>query len=134
MRKKIAFISEHASPLAVLGGVDAGGQNVYVAELAKYLARTSYDVDVFTRWEDEDIQQVVNWMPHVRVVHVKAGPLKYIQKEDLLPHMTEFRKSMMQFMEQEDIAYDLAHANNGPALCGDVSCVGACSPHSSKRG
>jgi D-inositol-3-phosphate glycosyltransferase len=110
MRKKIAFISEHASPLAVLGGVDAGGQNVYVAELAKYLARTSYDVDVFTRWEDEDIQQVVNWMPHVRVVHVKAGPLKYIQKEDLLPHMTEFRKSMMQFMEQEDIAYDLAHA------------------------
>ncbi|MCW2744053.1 MAG: hypothetical protein JWM48_603, partial [Mycobacterium sp.] len=27
----IAMISEHASPLAVLGGVDAGGQNVHVA-------------------------------------------------------------------------------------------------------
>ena len=27
---RIAMVSEHASPLAVLGGVDAGGQNVHV--------------------------------------------------------------------------------------------------------
>lgn len=111
MRKRIAFISEHASPLAVLGGVDAGGQNVYVAELAKYLAGIGYEVDVFTRWEEAATQQIVNWMPCVRVVHVKAGPIKYIQKEKLLPYMTEFRKNMMQFMEQEDISYDLVHAN-----------------------
>ena len=31
---RIALVSEHASPLAALGGEDAGGQNVYVAELA----------------------------------------------------------------------------------------------------
>ena len=31
---RIAMVSEHASPLAVLGGVDAGGQNVHVAALA----------------------------------------------------------------------------------------------------
>ena len=29
------MVSEHASPLAVLGGVDAGGQNVHVADLAR---------------------------------------------------------------------------------------------------
>jgi D-inositol-3-phosphate glycosyltransferase len=28
------MVSEHASPLATLGGVDAGGQNVHVAALA----------------------------------------------------------------------------------------------------
>jgi D-inositol-3-phosphate glycosyltransferase len=111
MRKRIAFISEHASPLAVLGGVDAGGQNVYVAELAKYLAKMDYDVDVFTRWEDASADQVINWMSNVRVIHVKAGPVKYIQKEDLLNYMPEFRQNMMQFMEQEDIVYDLIHAN-----------------------
>ncbi|HYK55900.1 MAG TPA: glycosyltransferase, partial [Flavisolibacter sp.] len=66
---------------------------------------------VFTRWEDAAVPQVVNWMTNVRVIHVKAGPVKYIQKEDLLSHMTEFRRNMMQFIEQEDIAYDLAHAN-----------------------
>jgi glycosyltransferase involved in cell wall biosynthesis len=111
MRRRIAFISEHASPLAVLGGVDAGGQNVYVAELAKYLSRMDYDVDVFTRWEDAGTAQVVNWLKNVRVIHVEAGPVTYVQKEDLLRYMPEFRKNMMKFIEQEDIVYDLVHAN-----------------------
>jgi D-inositol-3-phosphate glycosyltransferase len=35
---RVALVSEHASPLGVLGGVDAGGQNVYVAQLARHLA------------------------------------------------------------------------------------------------
>ncbi|CAM5325958.1 D-inositol-3-phosphate glycosyltransferase [Streptomyces griseomycini] len=35
---RIAMASEHASPLAALGGVDAGGQNVYVARLSEELA------------------------------------------------------------------------------------------------
>jgi D-inositol-3-phosphate glycosyltransferase len=111
MKKRIAFISEHASPLAVLGGVDAGGQNVYVAELSKYLAKIGYGVDVFTRWEDASLEQVINWRNNVRVVHVKAGPVQYIQKEELLPYMGEFRKNMVRFIEQEAIVYDLVHAN-----------------------
>lgn len=32
---RIALISEHASPLAAAGGVDAGGQNIYVAQVAR---------------------------------------------------------------------------------------------------
>ena len=111
MRKKIALISEHASPLATLGGVDAGGQNVYVAELAKYLSRLGFDIDVFTRREDQEVADVVNWMPGVRVIHVLAGPPKVIAKEELLPYMTGFRKFMMDFMEEKDIQYDLVHAN-----------------------
>jgi len=34
---RIAMISEHASPLAGLGGADGGGQNVYVAQVARHL-------------------------------------------------------------------------------------------------
>ena len=111
MKKRIAFISEHASPLATLGGVDAGGQNVYVAELAKHLARLDYEVDVFTRWEDSSLPLVVHWLPNVRVVHMKAGPIEYVQKEMLLQYMPEFRESMLDFMEDEDLRYDLIHAN-----------------------
>ena len=111
MRKKIAFISEHASPLALLGGVDAGGQNVYVAELAKYLSKMDYDVDVFTRWEDANTTQVVPWLRNVRIIHIKAGPIAYLPKEELLQHMTDFRRNMMKFMEEEDLVYDLIHAN-----------------------
>ncbi|MBO9683843.1 MAG: glycosyltransferase [Flavisolibacter sp.] len=111
MRRKVAFISEHASPLAVLGGVDAGGQNVYVAELAKYLSKMDYDVDVFTRWEDANTTQVVNWLRNVRVIQIKAGLIKYLPKEELLQYMPEFRRNTMKFMEREDIVYDLVHAN-----------------------
>src|SRR5438067_401595 len=32
--RRIAFLSEHASPLALLGGEDAGGQNVYIDEVS----------------------------------------------------------------------------------------------------
>ena len=35
---KIAMVSEHASPLATVGGADAGGQNVHVAALSLALA------------------------------------------------------------------------------------------------
>ena len=39
MPGRIAMISEHASPLAATGSVDAGGQNIYVAHTAQELAR-----------------------------------------------------------------------------------------------
>jgi D-inositol-3-phosphate glycosyltransferase len=49
---RIAMVSEHASPLAALGGVDAGGQNVHVAALAAALARRGHEVVVHTRRDD----------------------------------------------------------------------------------
>ena len=76
MKKKIAFISEHASPLATLGGVDSGGQNVYVAEIPKQLVKLGYEIDIYTRKENSDIEEIVNWLPGIRVIHVKAGPEK----------------------------------------------------------
>ena len=39
---RIAMVSEHASPLADVGSVDAGGQNVHVAALAQAMARRSF--------------------------------------------------------------------------------------------
>ena len=50
---KITFVSEHASPLAALGGVDAGGQNVHVAELASGAGPArGHEVVVYTRRDD----------------------------------------------------------------------------------
>jgi D-inositol-3-phosphate glycosyltransferase len=111
MKNKIAVISEHASPLATLGGVDSGGQNVYVAELAKYLSLVGYDLDIYTRWEDASLPQVVNWMHGIRIIHVDAGPKQIIAKEELLPFMDQFRESMLSFIRAGKILYDLIHAN-----------------------
>lgn len=87
---RIAMVSEHASPLAVLGGVDAGGQNVHVAALATELARLGHEVDVYTRRDDPDVPEEVPLGPGVRVVHVPAGPPRAVPKDELLPSMPAF--------------------------------------------
>ena len=46
MNKRIALVSEHASPLAAIGGADTGGQNIAVAELAQHLAIVDGQIDI----------------------------------------------------------------------------------------
>jgi glycosyltransferase involved in cell wall biosynthesis len=81
------MVSEHASPLAVLGGVDAGGQNVHVAALATALAKRGHEVVVFTRRDDPDLPERVPLCRGVVVEHVTAGPAVPIPKDELLPHI-----------------------------------------------
>lgn len=107
---RIAMISEHASPLGNLGGIDAGGQNVYVAHLARHLAALGHTVDVFTRRDDPALPPIVRLAPGARVIHVRAGPPAYVPKEDLLPHMDEFTGWMATYL-QTAAPYDLVHAN-----------------------
>jgi D-inositol-3-phosphate glycosyltransferase len=111
MKRRIALISEHASPLATLGGVDSGGQNVYVGELARHLAQLGYEVDIFTRWDDSRLPQIVTFAAGARVVHVKAGPIAPVRKEDLLPYMSEFTKNVLAFSRKQGNPYRLFHAN-----------------------
>lgn len=87
---KVSLISEHASPLAVLGGVDAGGQNVHVAALADRLAALGHDVCVHTRRDDPDVPAEVPFADGVVVHHVDAGPPRPVPKDELLPYMREF--------------------------------------------
>jgi glycosyltransferase involved in cell wall biosynthesis len=87
---KVAMVSEHASPLAVLGGADAGGQNVHVAALSAALARRGAEVVVHTRRDDPALAPRVAAAPGVWVEHVDAGPAEPIPKDELLPYMDEF--------------------------------------------
>ena len=109
--KRIAMISEHASPLAMLGGVDAGGQNVYVGQLARHLAAIGYEVDVITRRDSPLLPETAEWVRGVRIVHVPAGPPEFIRKEDLLPHMEEFTANVLRLARRQRRGYALAHAN-----------------------
>jgi D-inositol-3-phosphate glycosyltransferase len=84
------MVSEHASPLAALGGADAGGQNVHVAALATALARRGHEVTVFTRRDSARAPDVVPLAPGVTVRHVPAGPFRPLPKDDLLRYMPAF--------------------------------------------
>jgi len=108
---KIALVSEHASPLALIGGVDSGGQNVYVASIARQLARSGHRVDVFTRRDNPLLPPVVHWKKNVRVIHVDAGPRRFVPKEELLAYMDAFSESIAAFFRGQRRPYDVIHAN-----------------------
>lgn len=97
---RIAMVSEHASPLAVLGGVDAGGQNVHVAALASQMARQGAEVVVYTRLTDESLPRRVR-MGKVQVEHIPAGPPTEIPKDELLPHMDEFADHLSRSLKRQ---------------------------------
>lgn len=109
--RQIAIISEHASPLASPGSIDCGGQNVYVASLARELALAGYLVDIFTRRDAFGQKQVVRWGQNIRVIHVPAGPAHYVPKEQMLPYMDTFSRFVARFARRQPQLYDVVHAN-----------------------
>ena len=106
---RIAMISEHASPLAGLGGADGGGQNVYVAHVARRLARRGHYVEVLTRRDHPDLPTVQHWRDGVRIVHIPAGPPERRPKEQLLPLMKEFTQYALHRARR--VGYDIVHAH-----------------------
>jgi glycosyltransferase involved in cell wall biosynthesis len=109
--RTIALVSEHASPLATVGSVDSGGQNVYVAHVAQQLAKLGYAVDIFTRRDSDACPMLVEWQTGVRVIHVPAGPAYFIPKEKMLQYMDRFARFMLDFARKNAMHYDLVHAN-----------------------
>jgi D-inositol-3-phosphate glycosyltransferase len=91
---RIAMVSEHASPLATLGGVDAGGQNVHVAALATALVERGHSVVVYTRRDSPALPRRVTMRPGLEVEHVPAGPALPIAKDSLLPYMPAFGEGL----------------------------------------
>ena len=70
------MISMHTSPLATPGVGDAGGLNVYVAEVSRRLGERGIKVDVFTRAEDPAAPEVVEVNEHTRVITVAGRPAR----------------------------------------------------------
>src|SRR5919199_1619862 len=112
---KIAMISMHTCPLAcpegLLGGHETGGMNVYVRELSRELGRRGKSVDVFTRFQDTETDQVQPLGYDARVVHLPAGLKGPYDKNKLVNHIDEFAAGIDSFAEQEGIRYDLIHSH-----------------------
>jgi glycosyltransferase involved in cell wall biosynthesis len=106
---RIDLVSEHASPLAAIGGVDAGGQNVHVAALAAGLARRGHEVTVHTRRDDEALPDRVVVQDGYHVSHVDAGPARSLPKDGLLPHMPAFARVLQR--QWADQPPDVVHAH-----------------------
>ena len=111
MTRRVAMISEHASPVALLGGVDAGGQNVYVDAVSRGLASHAYETDVFTVRGDLTQPEVVSWADGVRVIEMPVEAGGPLLKDALWPYMPAFRDAIDRFAECGNSRYDLIHGN-----------------------
>jgi D-inositol-3-phosphate glycosyltransferase len=103
--RRVALFSLHTSPLATPGVGDAGGLNVYVAELAKRLGERGLGVDVFTRRGDRDLPDVVHINEYARVIQLTAGPVAEVAKEDLPDHLDDFAAAMEPYVGDHQVLH-----------------------------
>ena len=106
---RIAMVSEHASPLAILGGPDSGGQNVHVAELSRALAAAGHEVNVWTRRDAPELPAAVPYAPGVTVRHIDAGPPIRIPKDRLVPHVPRMAAALQSAWSTQ--RPDIVHAH-----------------------
>ncbi|MFZ1041678.1 MAG: glycosyltransferase [Anaerolineales bacterium] len=109
---RIAMLSYHTCPLAILGGKDTGGMNVYVRDLTRELGCMGIHVDVFTRSQDEHVPHVLHDLGYGnRVVHVPAGPEVPLAKRELTNYLPQFVEGIKAFAAEKGIHYDLIHSH-----------------------
>jgi glycosyltransferase involved in cell wall biosynthesis len=106
---RIAMVSEHADPAAVLGETDAGGQNVHVGSLSAALAERGHSVTVYTRLTDPGARRSAQLAPGVTVRRLPAGPVAPLPKDDLLPFMPEFGDRLARLWHRDPP--DIVHAH-----------------------
>lgn len=109
---RIATLSVHACPLAPLGAWETGGMNVYIREVSRHLSDLGVEVDVFTRQQGDDhVDEIVPIAEHVRVIHVPAGPGRYLSKDRVVEHLPEFICNMRDFVLRDNPRYDVIHSH-----------------------
>lgn len=109
---RVAILSVHTCPLAMLGGKKTGGMNVYVRDFAQELGRRGYQVDVFTRSQDDCVPRVMHDLgPNARVIHVPAGPERPIPVAEVESYLDEFALGVAAYADRCGLTYDLIHSH-----------------------
>jgi D-inositol-3-phosphate glycosyltransferase len=110
--RRIAMLSVHTSPIEQPGTGDAGGLNVYVAEVSKQLAARGIEVEIFTRMTAGDLPAQSDLVPGVHVRNIVAGPFEGLAKDDLPGQLCAFAQGvMMAEAARPEGWYDLIHSH-----------------------
>ena len=112
---RVAMLSVHTSPLDQPGTGDAGGMNVYVAELSRALARRGAHVEIFTRATSSAQPESVpldDGVEGVLVRHVAAGPFEGLDKNDLPGQLCAFTAGVLRTEAARTPGwYDVVHSH-----------------------
>lgn len=107
----IAMLSVHSCPVGELGTRETGGMSVYIRELARELGYRGHHVDIFTRSHGPDHKRITELNPHVRLIHIKAGVNRGLNKLAVYPHIAEFTRGLDAYRLEAGMNYDLIHSH-----------------------
>lgn len=108
----VAMVSVHTSPVASPGSADAGGMNVYIANVARALGAAGHRVDLLTRRDHPDTPEVADFAPGVRVWHLPAGPASVVAKSKAEALVEPFTDEMRRWWDSEGAGVDVVHAHH----------------------
>jgi D-inositol-3-phosphate glycosyltransferase len=109
--RRVAHISLHGDPLEPLGSIEAGGQNVYVKNVAVELAKQGVEVDCFTRLNDPRKRLIEAIAPGARSIRLNGGPAEFIRKERTLDYIPQLLEHFLSFSRTHGLKYDLIHTH-----------------------
>lgn len=107
---RIAELLFHTDPQSQAGTSSAGGANVYVKELSTAAARAGHDIHAFTRRDNPFVPDQVAVEPGYTLHYVTAGPLRPLDRFELLDYVNEFADGVGAIFDRIG-APDAIHAN-----------------------
>ena len=103
----IAFLSVHSSPLGQPGLGDTGGMSIYIRELTKELANIGHKIDIFTRSQEPESPEIIEFAPGARLVHIKVGEQAGLDKLLVYNAAPDFACAVENFRKKNNLKYDL---------------------------
>ena len=110
-RLNIAMISIHSCPLAVLGGRDTGGMNVYIKEVATELAKRGHAIDIYTKAHQPQHGPSINLGQNVRIIHLETGVDEDMPKLAIYDYIQRLASGAENFRKYNQLQYDLIHSH-----------------------
>jgi D-inositol-3-phosphate glycosyltransferase len=107
---RIAEILLHTDPQSQPGTSSAGGANVYTREIATAAARQGHEVHAFTRRDNPFVADTVIVEPGYTVHYVTAGPIRPLDRFELLEYLDEFTQGVAAIFDHIGNP-DAVHAN-----------------------
>jgi len=100
---------------------DFGGQLVYVKEVAIAMAELGHKIDIVTRRIDDpdwpefssETDYYDGYPENPRIIRISSGGSKFLQKEQLWPHLPEFIENLLAFYGDERPDFVTSHYADG---------------------
>jgi len=108
----ICAVSFHCCPFSLLGGDGTGGMNVYLREFCSVIESfPDTKIDVFTRIQNPRIGGIKSFSPQARVIHLKGGPERPIDRTQLHDSLPEFTHNLESFIIRNKEKYDVIYSH-----------------------